>query len=87
MFDVVKFRNEVDGFCILLIVLLIYFASMPLNRKKTYSRFNVGAYMKAMKLKRECLATNHQDILNKQHEVNKAQSKLNRLTSKVQLHM
>lgn len=56
---------------------------MPLRAGKTYSRFNVGAYMKTLKQQRECLAATNESIQNKNKLLKAARQKLKRVDLKV----
>ena len=56
---------------------------MPLRAEKTYSRFNVGAYMKTLKQQRESLAATNKSIQNNNRLLKAARQKLNRVDLKV----
>ena len=55
---------------------------MPLRAGKTYSRFNVGAYMKTLK-QRESLAATNKSIQDKNRLLKAARQKLKRVDLKV----
>ena len=56
---------------------------MPLRPGKTYSRFNVSAYMKTLKQQRESLAATNRFIENKNRLLKAAKQKLKRVDLKV----
>ena len=56
---------------------------MPLRPGKSYSRFNVGTYMKTLKQKRESLAATNKSIQDKNKLLKTAKQKLKRVDLKV----
>ena len=56
---------------------------MPLRPGKTYSRFNVGTYMKTLKQKRESLAATNKSIQDKNKLLKGGKQRLKRVDLKV----